>query len=171
MSVLILLQAPCKSLMSGIFPDDWKCARVTKLLSRASHLNNYRPISTISVISVVAKAFERIVYDQLYNSLNREKSISKQQSGFRSLHSTVTAHLEATDGWAFNIDCGYVNAVVFLDLKEQYPVIRHAPNYDVWTGCREIKRCEESKRTLKNPFVSRLVDFNTILKLLRITDQ
>ena len=168
MSVLILLQAPCKSLMSGIFPDDWKCAKVTTLLSRESHLNNYRPIS---VISVVAKAFERIVYDQLYNSLNREKSISKKQSGFRSLHSTITAHLEATDSWAFNIDCGYVNAVVFLDLKEQYPVIRHAPNCDVWTGCREIKKCEESKRTLKNPFVSRLADFNTILKLLRITDQ
>ena len=159
MSVLILFQAPCKSLMSGIFPDDWKCARVTTLLSRASHLNNYRPIS---VISVVAKALERIVYDQLYNFLNSEKSISKQQSGFRSLHSTVTAHLEATDSWAFD--------VVFLDLKEQYPVIAHAPSYDVWTGCREIKRCEESKRILKNPFVSRLAEFNTILKLLRITD-
>ena len=67
-----------KSLMSGIFPDDWKCAS----------LNNYRPIS---VISVVAKVFERIVYDQLYNFLNSEEIISKQQSGFRSLHSTVTA--------------------------------------------------------------------------------
>ena len=102
MRVLILFQAPCKSLMSGIFPDDWKCARVTTLLhvSRASYLNNYRPIS---VISVVAKAFERIVYDQLYNFLNSEKSISKQQSGFRSLHSTVTAHLEATDSWVFDV--------------------------------------------------------------------
>ena len=26
----------------------------------------------------------------------------------------------------------------------------HAPNFDFWAGCREIKRCEESKRTLKN---------------------
>ena len=34
-----------------------------------------------------------------------------------------------------------------------------------------IKRCEESKRTLKNPFASRLAEFNTTLKLLRITDQ
>ena len=56
-------------------------------------------------------------------------------------------------------------------LKEQYPVTAHAPNFDVWTGCREIKRCEESKRTLKNPFASRLAKFNTTLKLLRITDQ
>ena len=57
-------------------------------------------------------------------------------------------------------------------LKEQYPVTAHAPNFYFWTGCREIKRCEESiKRTLKNPFASRLAEFNTTLKLLRITDQ
>ena len=56
-------------------------------------------------------------------------------------------------------------------LKEQYPVTAHAPNFDFWTGCHEIKRCEESKRTLKNPFASRLTGFNTTLKLLRITDQ
>ena len=30
-------------------------------------------------------------------------------------------------------------------LKEQYPVTAHAPNFDFWTGCRETKRCEESK--------------------------
>ena len=56
-------------------------------------------------------------------------------------------------------------------LKEQYPVTAHAPNFDFWTGCHEIKRCEKSKRTLKNPFASRLAGFNTTIKLLRITDQ
>ena len=56
-------------------------------------------------------------------------------------------------------------------LKEQYTVTAHAPNFDFWTGCREIKRCEETKRTLKNPFASRLAEFDTALKLLRITDQ
>ena len=29
-------------------------------------------------------------------------------------------------------------------LKERYPVTAHASNFDFWTGCREIKRCEES---------------------------
>ena len=47
----------------------------------------------------------------------------------------------------------------------------YAPNFDFRTGCCEIKRCEESKRTLKNPFASRFAEFNTSLKLLRITDQ
>ena len=57
------------------------------------------------------------------------------------------------------------------DWKEHYPVTAHAPNFDFRTGCREIKRCEESKRTLKSPFASRFVEFNTTLKLLRFTDQ
>ena len=62
-------------------------------------------------------------------------------------------------------------SVMLTKLKEQYPVTAHAPNFDVRTGCREIKRCEESRRTLKNPFASRLVEINTTLKLLRVTDQ
>ena len=65
------------------------------------------------------------MYDHLYNFLNSEEIISKQQSGFRSLHSTVTALLEATDSWAFNIDRGYVNAVVFLDLKKAFDTVDH----------------------------------------------
>ena len=34
-----------KSLLSGIFPDDWKYARVTPLFKQGegSDLNNYRP--------------------------------------------------------------------------------------------------------------------------------
>ena len=112
------------NLVSGIFPDDWKCARVTPLFKQGepSDLNNYRPIS---VISVIAKVFERIIYDQLYNFLTNEDIISNHQSGFRSLHSTVTALLEATDDLAFNIDCGNVNAVVFLDLKKAFDTVDH----------------------------------------------
>ena len=63
------------------------------------------------------------------------------------------------------------NEALTFGLKGQYPVIAHAPNFDFLTGCREIKTCEESTRTLKNPFASRLAEFNTTLKLLRITDQ
>ena len=69
--------------------------------------------------------FERIIYDQLYNFLTNEDIISNHQSGFRSLHSTVTALLEATDDWAFNIDRGNVNAVVFLDLKKAFDTVDH----------------------------------------------
>ena len=85
-------------------------------------MNNYRPIS---VISVVAKVFERITHDRVYAYLSEHSIISKSQSGFRSIHSTVTALLEATDSWAFDIDRGNVNAVVFLDLKKAFDTVDH----------------------------------------------
>ena len=54
------------------------------------------------------------------------KEISTINSlGFRALHSTVTASLEATDSWAYNIDKGNVTAVVFLDLKKAFDTVDH----------------------------------------------
>ena len=69
---------PCKLLkiaadvvapsLNGIYPSDWKLAKVTPIFKNGSKtaLNNYRPIS---VIPAVAKIFEKIIYDQLYNYL------------------------------------------------------------------------------------------------------
>ena len=106
--------------MTCIFPDEWKSARVTPLYKNSgkrSDPTNYRPIS---VIPVVTKVFERIIYDQLYHYLTKNNFLSCHQSGFRSLHSTLTALIEATDSWAMDIDRGLVNAVVFLDLKKAF---------------------------------------------------
>ena len=84
-------------------------------------------IAQISIIPIVAKVFQRIVYDQFYDYLTVNNLITNHQSGFRSLHSTVTALLEATDNWAYNIDRpGNVNAVVFLDLKKAFDTVDHA---------------------------------------------
>ena len=53
-----------KSILTGIYTNDWKAAKVTPLLKKGikSDPNNYRPIS---VIPVVSKVFEKIVYNQL----------------------------------------------------------------------------------------------------------
>ena len=77
--------------------------------------NNYRPIS---VIPIVSKIFEKIIYDQLYAYLNNNNLLNNCQSGFRSLHSTLTALIEATNNWSLNIDNGLINGVIFIDLKK-----------------------------------------------------
>ena len=83
----------------------------------------YRPIS---VISAIAKVFERVVDNQLSSYLTENNILSKCQSGFRSFHSTVTTLLTTTDNWAFNKDHGYVNAVVSLDLKKAFDTVNHS---------------------------------------------
>ena len=77
------------------------------------------------MISVVAKVLERIVYDQLHDYLLKENILSEHQSVFGPIHLTTTALLEAADCWAYNIDRGLLNAVVFLDLKKAFDAIDH----------------------------------------------
>ena len=113
-----------QSISQGIFPDDWKYARVTPLYKQGDRgdVNNYRPIS---VIPIVAKVFERIVYEQLYAYLEEHDILCQNQSEFRANHSAVTALLEATDSWAYNIDNGKINGVIFLDLKKAFDTVDH----------------------------------------------
>jgi len=72
--------------------------------------------------------------------------------------------------WQNSVSSVCYGVVYHWSLKEQYPVTAHAPNFDFWTGCHKIKRCEESKRTVKTPFASHFSEFDTTLKRLRITD-
>ena len=74
---------------------------------------------------MVAKIFEKLVHEQLYNYLNDNDLLANCQSGFRSLHSTLTALLEATENWSLNIDNSLINGVIFIDLKKAFDTINH----------------------------------------------
>jgi hypothetical protein len=65
------------------------------------------------------------VFDQTYNFLNNNDLLSKEQSGFRHLHSTLTAMLDAIDQWYTNMDNGLINAILFVDLKKAFDTIDH----------------------------------------------
>ena len=69
----------------GIIPKDWKSARVTPIFKADWKVDpaNYRPIS---VLSVIAKIFEKAIFNQVYSYLNDNKLLSKYQSGFRPMH-------------------------------------------------------------------------------------
>ena len=119
---------------------------------------NYRPIS---VIPVMAKIFERVVHDQLYLHLSENCILSRHQSGFRSLHSAVTALLQATDSWAMNIDRGFVNVVVSLDLKKAFDTVNilltKLQSYGIRGFCHKWFALYLSNRTqtcLMNSFMS-----------------
>ena len=64
-------------LKSGIFPDDWKKARLSPIYksSDKEDCSNYRPIS---VLSVVSKIFEKLVFIQINNYLKKNSIIRRQ---------------------------------------------------------------------------------------------
>ncbi len=78
------------SLKTGIFVDEWKKAWVLPVHKSGdrSKCGNYRPISTLPVVS---KKLEISVFNQLYKFLNDNSLLSKYQSGFRPKNSTLTA--------------------------------------------------------------------------------
>ena len=62
----------------------------------------------------------------MYAYFTENNLIQPRQSGFRSLHSTVTALLDMTNQWCLNIDKGMVSGVIFLDLKKAFDTLDHA---------------------------------------------
>ena len=112
------------SLQTGIFPDDWKIAKISPVFKEGNKTDcgNYRPIS---VISVVAKLFEGLAYNQFRTFISDNNILVKQQSGFRSQHSTETALLGSTNEWLYNMDSGLINGVLFLDLKKAFDTVDH----------------------------------------------
>ena len=79
------------------FPSEWKIARVARLHKKGPRnlLDNYRPTCT-SILPVISKIFEKILYEQLYEYLNAVDLLSKHQFGFRRFHSTSSALLDST---------------------------------------------------------------------------
>ena len=75
--------------------------------------------------SLAQEIFEKIIYVQLCKYLNENDLSNSGQSGFRSLHNTLTAFSETNDNWCVNIDRGLLNGVIFIDLKKAFDTIDH----------------------------------------------
>ena len=112
------------SIATGVFPDCWKIARVAPISKsgQSDDQSNYRPISVLPFLS---RVFEQLVFNQLYEYLDKNKLIYYKQSGFRSLHSAVTCLLKSTNDWYVNMDKGRFTATVFIDLKKAFDTVDH----------------------------------------------
>ena len=85
----ILTEIINSSLLTSVFPSDWKEAEVIALLKDGDHEvpNNNRPVSLLTALS---KICEPVILNQLTDYLVRHKRLSKHQSGNKKFHSTET---------------------------------------------------------------------------------
>jgi len=77
------------SIIQGAVPNELKSARVVPLFKKndKTEVGNYRPVSILCVLS---KILEKIIFDQAQEYLTSNKLLYEFQSGFRQRFSTDT---------------------------------------------------------------------------------
>ena len=94
-------------------------------------LNNYRPISLLPVLS---KIFERIIYNQLYAYFDNNIILSEEQYGFRTKQSTELAAVKLVDYIKNEIDGKYTPVNIYIDLSKAFDILLHKLHYYGVTG-------------------------------------
>ena len=113
-----------KSIENGVVPDHLKLAKVIPIYKAKDPciLGNYRPISLLPVIS---KVLEKVIYFRLYNFLNKNNVLYSSQYGFRSGHSTMHAVTELLSTVLTGFENKNFAIGLFLDLSKAFDTIDH----------------------------------------------
>ena len=109
---------------TGTFPDQWKEANVTPVHKKNDKqiISNYRPIS---LLPILAKIFERIIFKNLYNYLTDNKLLTKNQSGFRPGDSCTNQLLSLVHEIHESFDRGFEVRSIYLDMSKAFDKVWH----------------------------------------------
>ena len=113
-----------KSLEEGIFPDSMKTAEIIPIYKGKDKqlLTNYRPISLLPVLS---KVLEKIIYKRLYAFLIKENILFESQYGFRQGRSTIQALTEFIGNIIKGFEENKFTLGVFIDLSKAFDTLEH----------------------------------------------
>ena len=109
------------SVITGVVPDDLKSARVVPLFNK-TETGNCRPVS---ILNIVSKVLERVIYDQFESYLLQNKLLFEYQSGFRRGFSTDTCLDHLLDHIRFQMDKSNLTGMVLLDLQKAFDTVDH----------------------------------------------
>ena len=116
----------------GEFPDCLKNAKAIPLFQSGSKtdVDNYRSISLLSVLN---KVLEKIMYNRLIKFLDKNDRLNEKHFGFRSKHSTVDALIEITENIRSGTDEEFTG--IMLDLRKAFDTINHYRLLEKWSQC------------------------------------
>lgn len=109
----------------GFFPQIWKEALVIPL-PKTANPSRYDDLRPISLLPILSKILEKIVYSQIINYLNDANLLPKEQSGFRKGQSTETLLLALSDDVFRACDNGLATVLVLLDFSKAFDTVNHA---------------------------------------------
>ena len=112
------------SLSNGIFPSNWKKVNVLPLHKKSSkqYADNYRPVS---LLCILGKIFERIIFKHGYNHFWENSLIIRWHYGFLPGSSTVTQLLVLYHQFYNAINEGKDVRIVYLDISKAFDRVWH----------------------------------------------
>ena len=112
------------SFTQGVFPMELKLANILPLYKSEDpySFNNYRPVSLLCVLS---KVFEKVMYDRLLEFLEIHKLLFAGQFGFRKQHSSYMALMILIDKLISSLDKGEMVIGIFLDFSKAFDTVDH----------------------------------------------
>ena len=75
--------------MESCFPDCWKILSVVPVFKNVGERSTVKNYRLVSFLSVVSKAFEKLLNNRIVDHLEKLGLFSNFQNGFRSSRSTV----------------------------------------------------------------------------------
>ena len=113
-----------KSFVSGIFPEAWKCAKVTPLYKGGDRhtVGNYRPVSLLPLPS---KIIEKIVHNRLSVFFYDNNILDPKQGGFRKGHSTIDTIANFTNDVFSGNNNGVLTTACFIDMAKAFDTVNH----------------------------------------------
>ena len=108
----------------SIWPEALKVAEVVPIYKsgKKNDMGNYRPIS---LISNIAKIFEKIIHKRVIDFMDESKIISKKQFGFMKNIGTTDALQHICTIIYDKLDKSIPIAVTFLDLAKAFDTVNH----------------------------------------------
>ena len=112
------------SFETGEYINSFKIAKVIPIYKKgsANDVQNYRPIS---ILPVMSKIMEKLMYKRLLSFLNRQHFFYKYQFGFRKNHSTSHATALLAENICKAFEKKQTTIGVFLDLSKAFDTIDH----------------------------------------------
>ena len=108
------------------FPDDWKKGKIVPVNIKNSEqiVDNYLPVSLLPICS---KIFQKLIFDSIYDFIDKNNHFNNNQSGFRPSDSciheliVITHHIFSV----FDANLSLEVRGVFLDLSKAFDRVWH----------------------------------------------
>ena len=111
----------------GKFPSEWKMTNVVPVHKKSDKqiLKNYRPVSLLPICGVYNRAFERLIYNSLFEYVIENDLISPKQFAFKPGDSCTNQLISITHEIYQYFDDRFEVRGVFLDISKAFDKVWH----------------------------------------------